>query len=242
MKSKGILITLIIISVALILPSAVKRTERKFSVTSEGKLELENINGNVELNTHKNPEIRIMMEKLANKKNELEEVDVQFNSQENGLKVRVRRHRSGTHTRVHFRIWIPAQLAVVQIKTVNGSLKSTGEMGDLLLESVNGGIRHKGGFHKGRFRSVNGGIEVVQYSVLKDGIDARTVNGSIHLEIRKNSSFRLDAKSMNGSLRNDFDVSVGRHLVGRFMRGAVGSGDISLRLRSINGSIKVLAI
>lgn len=242
MNNKWILVPLAIVLVALIMPAAVERTERTFPISAQGSLDLKNVNGKIELNTHKRSEILVVMEKVARNKGELADVEVRFKVETNRLKAWVHRNRNATRTRVHFRVWIPVDLADVQARSTNGSLRSSGTVGDLTLESVNGSIRHDGGFRKGHFNSVNGGIEVIQQSKLQGEIQANTVNGSIQLEILKKSGFNMDAKTMNGSIRSDFSLPVSRHIVGRSMRGVVGSGKIALHLRSINGSIKILAI
>jgi len=221
---------------------AVKRSTEVFPVTARGVLTLENVNGKIELSTHDRDEIRVVLEKVAKTNKELEEVDVRMKLEDNHLHVNVKRLRRDTRSRVNFQVIVPTGLEKVGLNSVNGSVRSVGEIGKLEIESVNGAISQRGVFASGYFRTVNGGIELVHVKPLAGGINVRTVNGAVQLEIERSSGFKANGETLNGSVRSDFDLEVDRGLVGRSIRGTVGDGRHSVRIKTVNGSIKILAI
>lgn len=239
--SRILMFTILVLTAAMLFP-AVKRDTKVFPVTARGGLTLENVNGKIELSTHDRQEIRVVLEKVAKTNKEIDEVDVRMKLDDNHLRVDVKRLRRDTRARVNFQVIVPVGLEKVELNSVNGSVRSVGEVGGLEMESVNGAISQRGVFASGYFRTVNGGIEVVHLKPLAGGINARTVNGAVQLEIERSSGFKASGETLNGSVRSDFDLKVDKHLVGRSLHGTVGDGKHSVRVKTVNGSIKILAI
>lgn len=240
-QSRILMFTILVLTAAMLFPAA-KRDTQVFPVTAGGGLTLENVNGKIELSTHDREEIRIVLEKVAKSQKELDEVDVRMKLEDNHLKVDVKRLRRDTRTRVNFQVIVPVGLKKVELNSVNGSVRAVGDVGGLEMESVNGAISQRGLFASGRFSTVNGGIEVVHASPLSGGINARSVNGGIQLEIHRSSGFKASGETLNGSVRSDFELKVDKGLVGRSIHGTVGDGKHSVRVKTVNGSIKILAI
>jgi DUF4097 and DUF4098 domain-containing protein YvlB len=66
------------------------------------------------------------------------------------------------------------------------------------------------------------------------------VNGSIVVALPSDSSAALDARALNGEVRTDLPFagsSAGR----REFHGMLGTGGSSMRLRTVNGSIHIMA-
>ncbi|MDY0296829.1 MAG: DUF4097 family beta strand repeat-containing protein [Acidobacteriota bacterium] len=242
MMQKRMLLPLIVILSGVMLFPAVKRGTEVFPVTPGGALILENINGSVELSTHKRHEIRVDLEKMAPTQKELDEVDVRMKLEDNGLRVEVKRLRRDTRAWVNFRVIVPERLQSVSLTSVNGAVRASGDLKELSLESVNGALRQQGELTEGRFRTVNGAIVAVVARSLAGGINARSVNGSIQLEIPRTSDFEVSGDTLNGAVRSDFELKVERRLVGKSVQGVVGKGDHAVKVKTVNGSIKILAI
>jgi len=242
MAKQRLMIPMIVVLCGVMLFPAVKRDNKVFPVNADGSMVLKNVNGSIALSTHDRAEIRVEMEKIAKTAAELDEVKVRVNLEGNRLEVDVKRMRRNTRTRVNFKVVVPKGLAEVELKSVNGSVKSRGDLGSLTLESVNGSVSQRGLITDGNFRTVNGGIELVHAGALSGDLAARSVNGAIQLEIDRASEFSADGSTLNGSVKTDFDLDVEKHLVGRSLSGRVGSAKYSLRVKTVNGGIKILAI
>ena len=242
MIQKRILIPVILILAGALLFPAVTRSNKVFPVSAQGGLTLKNVNGKIELSTHDRGEIRVIIEKIAATKKELDEVKVRMNVENDHLNVDVKRLKRTTKTRVNFQVVVPRGLGRVELESVNGRVYSRGDLGALTLESVNGSVNQKGLFSKGSFSTVNGSIEVVHPAALAGGISARSVNGAIQLEVAKSSDFQVNAATMNGSIRTDFKLPVNKRLVGKSVHGSVGTGKHVVQVKTVNGGIKILAI
>jgi len=72
-----------------------------------------------------------------------------------------------------------------------------------------------------------------------DGLDFRTVNGGITLDLPAGLSTEVRATTVNGDIQTDFPLMVTGRLGPRSLRGTIGSGGRRLALETVNGSIRL---
>jgi DUF4097 and DUF4098 domain-containing protein YvlB len=71
-------------------------------------------------------------------------------------------------------------------------------------------------------------------------ISLNTVNGTVNLVIPSNADATVKADTVNGNIVNDFGLPVHKgEYVGRDLYGRIGSGDVQIRLNSVNGTLSV---
>jgi DUF4097 and DUF4098 domain-containing protein YvlB len=86
---------------------------------------------------------------------------------------------------------------------------------------------------------VNGSIEARFGAALSEDVTFETVNGGISLSVPADLDANLEARWLNGGLDSDIPISVrGRMGRGR-ATGTLGSGGPTLRLVTVNGSIRI---
>jgi len=139
---------------------------------------------------------------------------------------------------VDFTVHLPAGLELYA-NTVNGDVEAEGLGGTVKAYTVNGSIRlSTKGFAEAT--TVNGSI----YASLgradwTEGVDFRTVNGGITLELPATFSAEIRAETVNGDIETEFPVTVTGRFGPRHMRGTVGNGGRQLDLGTVNGSIRL---
>lgn len=129
-------------------------------------------------------------------------------------------------------------------QTEDGSVRITDVDGRVALQSGDGSIHLEGKVEDLRARTGDGSIviEAGEGSGMKNDWDVTTGDGSITLRLPKNFSGEIDAESRDGRADSDFpgveqdksDNDRGK------LRGRIGSGGRTVRLRTGDGSIRVL--
>ena len=89
-------------------------------------------------------------------------------------------------------------------------------------------------------KTVNGEIVAsLGRATWSDGLEFRTVNGGITLDLPAGLSTEVRATTVNGDIQTDFPLMVTGRLGPRSLRGTIGSGGRRLALQTVNGSIRL---
>lgn len=218
------------------------RIKKNFPLDQNGKLTISNINGTITLSTHGKNEISLNAVKTANRKSDLDEIILKFEYKKNELRVTTRKIKTKSTARVDFSVKVPENLKSLHLKIANGPIKMNGRLGSIEAQSVNGDIHFKGISSETSFYTINGGIVLVSQESLQGDISAKTVNGTVQIELPEDSSFKITGSSMNGGIKSDFDVKVRSQFVGSRITGTINRGQYSIKIKTVNGNIKLLKI
>jgi hypothetical protein len=138
---------------------------------------------------------------------------------------------------VEFRVEVPAGVPF-RGRTVNGSVRAIELDSDTDVSTVNGSVELST-TRSARARTVNGSIEARFGGALREDATFETVNGRIMLDVPRDLNANIEARWVSGGLDSDIPISV----VGRMGRGrasgVLGSGGPTLRLSTVNGSIRI---
>ena len=144
---------------------------------------------------------------------------------------------------VDYAVRVPRRILLEQLATVNGAVRVTGVEGQGQLRSVNGDIdvvRSAGGFSA---RTTNGEIHVELLRLAApNAVALETVNGSVALALPHDVAATVDARSLNGDFHSDLPMSLLSAYSPRGVRGRMGAGAVPIRLRTVNGAIRVLTL
>lgn len=140
---------------------------------------------------------------------------------------------------VSFRIWAPRQTALT-LSAKNGGIAVRSMRGESRFTTENGGVSldDVGGQVVGTTR--NGGVNVrlSGSSWTGAGLDVETTNGGVTLHVPSGYSAALEVGTVNGGIRSDFPtVTPDRR--GRELRATLGSGGPLLKLRTVNGGVRL---
>ncbi len=217
-----------------------KTIEKSFKAGSDYNFELENCNGNIEVVTYKGDTIYIKAKKYSNKEDHFEKTKVIFKESGKSLRIYVKRPWKNCKASVRFYVKLPENISLSEIETINGSIEIEGSLKDLDANTVNGKLSFEGTFKDAEFETVNGSVGIYLKQAIAGDLSIETVNGSVKLEINKDSSFNLRANTVNGSIKSDFNLPRTKQFIGSKMDGTINKGKYDVKLKTVNGSIKIL--
>lgn len=110
----------------------------------------------------------------------------------------------------------------INAKTLNGGIVLERPAGDVEVETINGRITAKldGDRWQGR------------------GMDAKTTNGGIKVEVPENYSADLEASTVNGGINIDFPIKV-QGWINKNIETTLGEGGSPITLKTINGGVSI---
>ncbi len=122
---------------------------------------------------------------------------------------------------------------------VNGGVEASGLTARVDLGTVNGGvtIETAGGDASGH--TVNGGVRATVRGNGQGRLSFETVNGSVDLTLAGTLNADFSAETVNGGIESDFPITLSGRVNPRHIEGKIGDGGRELRLKTVNGGIRV---
>ena len=166
-------------------------------------------NGGIEVEGWDRDEIEIRVKVKAWDQDEddarqmVEDIDVEVDGRVIRAEGPRQRHRHGWS--VSYRLMVPRQ-SNLDLQATNGGLAVTDVEGEIYLDTTNGGISisNLAGDVKGT--TTNGGlnVELTGDRWEGDGLDVRSTNGGVSLEIPEDYNAELETGTVNGGIEVDF--------------------------------------
>jgi Putative adhesin len=151
------------------------------------------------------------------------------------------RTSQGGNQDVRYEIKLPRKMGRVELSSVNGSLKLSDVAGQITAETSNGNIDLTGVVGVSKAQTQSGRITAVLQESTDGPMEFTAINGKIDLTFKSDFDANLEASTVHGSIDIDdqLGVAVEKQLVGQHARGQIGTGGQSLRITTVNGSIKL---
>ena len=150
-------------------------------------------------------------------------------------------HLSGvTHNdvAVRFEVHLPRGVKV-DVSTINGEVGIEGAGAPVAARTMNGKILVHTSVGPVSASTVNGSIEATMEALTGGDIELSTVNGTVTAVLPTRLNAILDASTVNGRVDTDFPLQVSGRLSPRHVRGTIGTGGMTLRLKTVNGSVNI---
>ncbi len=143
---------------------------------------------------------------------------------------------------VEYRIMVPRNATLEQVKLVNGGLSITGMTGPVKASSINGSITAENLEGEADLSTVNGHLTAGfnRISPAKP-ISLSSVNGPIRLSIPSGSRASVSARNLSGGIASDFG-RVARAAGGHELHATVNRGGAQIHLHNVNGGISIHSI
>ncbi len=227
-----------------------ERFEQTYPLNPNGTVSVSNVNGSIVIETWDKPEVKLEWVKTADAKENLGEVEIKIDARLESFSVESNYldwKRSGANGRtynkltVEYHLTVPRTAILDEIETVNGSVSITNAENATKASAVNGEVKATNLRGTANLSTVNGTI-IANFDQLQTGsrINLETVNGSVDLTIPSDANATLRAETVNGKISNDFGLPVRKgQYVGRDMYGKIGTGDVQIKLGSVNGELSV---
>jgi DUF4097 and DUF4098 domain-containing protein YvlB len=239
----GALLALVLVASANSTAQVTQDFHRTVPLSSNGRVSLENINGNVTVTGWERTDAQIDAVKKARDQQKLDEARIEVDASNDAVRIRTRYpegHTNNNPATVTYELHVPRTARLDRINLVNGSLEVSLVSGDINADLVNGktDIRDLAG--RLDISAVNGSITANYRSLdnVKE-IHLKSVNGPINLGLPTSPNAEISASTVNGGITTDFPLQVKGRFVGHRLDGTLGSGGTHIELSNVNGSIRV---
>jgi hypothetical protein len=143
--------------------------------------------------------------------------------------------------KVEFDVSVPAGVRFAG-RMVNGTIRAEDLAADVRARTVNGSVRLSTSGGAASAKSVNGSINAAFGKSSWEGEAAfETVNGSIRLEVPASINADVEIRTTNGRITTELPVAATRS-TRRRVEGTLGDGGSALRLKTVNGSVRINSI
>jgi DUF4097 and DUF4098 domain-containing protein YvlB len=138
---------------------------------------------------------------------------------------------------------VPHCAHVEHLGTVNGTLRVAGVEAIEDLRTVNGNIEVYEGGGSVHAHTTNGNVHLELLRVQdKNGAVAETTNGSLLLAVPADTQADLEARCLNGNFSSELPLALESTQRPRETHGKLGKGGVPIRLHTVNGAIRVVAL
>lgn len=241
------------------LPVVLDESERfaqTYAFDPNGRIEVSNINGSIVIEAWDSPQISLEAVKIADTKERLSDVEIIVEATQSEFSVRTEyksrkeKARTGTYggegknytkLQVDFKLKVPRTASLKEIETINGSVEVSEMTNYTEVSAVNGAVRARNLAGTAKLSTVNGTVDA-DFDQLggESMIALSTVNGTVKLALPSGTNATVKADSVNGGISNDFGLPVRKgKYVGRDLYGRIGSGEVKIKLNSVNGGISI---
>ncbi len=222
-----------------------KEFNQTYPLQPGGSFELQNVNGTVDVQSWDRDEVEVHAVKTAkHKESDLDLVSIDVDAKPGAVSVTTRYPQNeGVEVAVEYVVHVPHRAHVEHIGTVNGTLRIAGVEAVEDLRTVNGNIEVYEGGGSVRAHTTNGNVHLELLHVQdKNGAIAETTNGSLLLAVPADTQADLEALCLNGSFFSELPLALESTQHPRETHGKLGKGGASIRLHTINGGIRVVAL
>jgi DUF4097 and DUF4098 domain-containing protein YvlB len=140
---------------------------------------------------------------------------------------------------VSYEVWVPRKTGL-DAEAHNGGITVEGVEGRMSLHTVNGGISLQEVHGDVRAETTNGGVtaRLAGDTWNGRGLELRTTNGSVNLEIPRTYNAELETGTVNGGMNIDFPITV-QGFIGRRITTTLGTGGPRIRATTTNGGVRI---
>lgn len=223
--------------------AADKFFQKTYPLRAGGAFALQNVNGPVTLSGWERDEVEVYAKKSTpGDPRDLDRVSIEVNAGADSVSVETRYPQGdGVAVSVEYHVRLPYHVDLRHIGTVNGTVSVFGLDTAGELHSVNGNVEVSDSAGRLSVRTTNGNVRVeLRQLEPASPVSIETVNGSVVLALPPDAAADLDLRSVNGDFRSELPVTLRGSLGPRAFRGRLGSGGSSIRIRTVNGGIRVV--
>ena len=216
---------------------------RTVPLSSNGRVSLENVNGNVTITGWERNEVQIDAVKKARDQQRLDEARIEVETSGDSVHIRTRYpegHNNNNPATVTYELHVPRVARLDSINLVNGSLDVSQVSGDIVTSLVNGSTKVHDLAGRADLSAVNGSINAYYKSLdnVKD-IRLKSVNGAIRLGLPSSPNADVSVSTVNGGITTDFPLQVQGKFMGKRIEGKLGNGGTRIDISNVNGSVHI---
>ena len=221
---------------------------KSFELQPGARVEVQGINGSVEVQTSDTKTAEVYVVRTAKNKEVLSRREVVVEQTATGLLVKGKEARhtgfwehlfGGRNPNEQVTIKAPRQITLA-LKGVNGRVTSGDIDGPVEVKGVNGRIELGQTSGSAEISGVNGRISIGLKTLEGGGARFSGVNGGIELRLANGLNADLTARGMNGSVRSEIpEVRVDKEEYGRSYSARIGTGGSPITISGVNGNVRL---
>ncbi|MFY9557904.1 MAG: DUF4097 family beta strand repeat-containing protein [Blastocatellia bacterium] len=210
---------------------------KTFPMTDGARFSIKNVNGSISIEAWDQPKAEVKVIRRGPDRG----TQVFFTNSPNSVTFRTGVPSNSGSQDIRYEVKLPRDMGRVQLSSTNGSIKLSDVTGQIVAETTNGNIELTDVVGVSKVQTTNGKIIAVLEEAAKDRMEFTAVNGRIDLTVKSNFDANLEATTVHGSIDIDdaLGIPVQKEIVGRHANGQIGSGGPTLKLTTVNGSIKI---
>jgi DUF4097 and DUF4098 domain-containing protein YvlB len=222
---------------------------KTYALSADGRVELDNINGDVHVSSWDRNEVTVDAVKYADTKERLDEAHIEIDAGSGYVSISTKypEHNHtwnwGSHNNpagVEYTLTVPRTARLDEIKLINGELDINGVSGEVRASCINGRLEAHNLTGRAELSTINGKLDARFDQLATSSVELNSVNGSLDLTIPSDSKAEVEASTVSGGIHNDFGLRVNHHpFVGHDLRGELGNGGAHIRLENVNGRIEI---
>jgi hypothetical protein len=221
---------------------------KTYPIAQNGRLELVNMDGLIEVLATDGQQIEVRAERIARgntdeaAKELLKQVQIKDSATPDLVRIETVLPSStgfGRRGEVRYHLKVPAGLSV-RLRNTNGQVRVEGIRGDVRAETTNGGVKGRDLSGTVEASTTNGGVDLEMNALAAGGIKAETVNGGVQLTVPENVRAQIRATCVHGGV-NISGLTVDGETSRTRVEGRVNGGGPSIALETTNGGITVRA-
>lgn len=220
---------------------------RTYTIAKDGRVELENANGDIQVVPSAGAQVEIRGERRVQARSDEAAAEIlaglKVEEQVTAGLVRVAAPRGGRsgfleNVRVDYRISVPPGTATT-VRTQNGAVRLENVEGQVRAFSTTGSIEGRRLAGTLEASTVNGGI-TAEFAKVTGEVRLSTVNGGIRVELPADIDAMLDASTVNGGIRLDQRLTLaGGDRDRKRVSGRLNDGGPAISIQTTNGGIRL---
>ena len=216
-----------------------------YAITADGRIELDNINGDVHISSWDQNQVKVDAVKYADDKEELDDAKIEIDSGKEYLSIQTKypKHEHGWHhnsATVDYTLTVPRNVRLDEIKLINGGLEIAGVSGEVRASCINGRLVAQNLAGRAELSTINGKLDARFDQLAGSSVDLNSVNGSLEITIPSDSKADIEASTVSGGIHNDFGLREKRHQwVGHELHGELAGGGTHIKMSDVNGRIEI---
>ena len=222
-----------------------KEFNQTYPLQPGGSFELQNVNGTVDVQGWDRDVVEVRAMKTAkHHEADLDRVTIEISAKADSVSVATHYPQDeGVEVAVGYLVRVPRNAHIEHIGTINGTVSVAGVDSIDDLHTVNGNIEVYDGGGSVRAHTTNGNIHLeLAHFAGTAGASAETTNGSLLIALPADTQADIETRCLNGNFQSEMPLAMQSSLKPREMHGKLGKGGAPIRLRTINGGIRIVTL
>ena len=222
-----------------------QQLDKTYSLQPGGSFELQNVNGPVEVQCWDRDVVEVRAVKTAkHHESDLDRVTIDISAKSDSVSVATHYPQDeGVEVAVEYLVRVPRNAHIEHIGTINGTVSVAGVDSIDDLHTVNGNIEVYDGGGSVHAHTTNGNIHLeLAHFAGAAGASAETTNGSLLVALPADAQADIETRCLNGNFQSEMPLAMQSSLKPREMHGKLGKGGAPIKLRTINGGIRIVTL